>query len=178
MSVNIIFAKSTNGVIGVNNALPWYLPEDLAHFKALTGEGVVIMGRRTWDSLSPRYRPLPNRQNIVVSQQLDVGPGYRVARSLHAAIELGIATGRPVWVIGGSQIFEQALPLADRVEVTEIDFDYAGDTFAPQVDLAQFELVRYRNWVSQSDLRCSFKTYERRARVATPGLPQQPGLAT
>ncbi len=125
-----IWAQAHNRVIGADGVMPWHLPEDLAHFRELTGGDPVVMGRRTWESLPERFRPLPGRDNIVVTRQPGFdAPGATVVHSLEAAL-----TGHDratVWVIGGAELYSQALPLADRVEVTEIDLDVAGDTVAP-----------------------------------------------
>lgn len=133
MSLGLIWAQSTGGVIGLDGTLPWRLPEDLAHFRTVTSGHPVIMGRRTWYSLPERFRPLPGRRNVVVSRQSGLRlNGAEVADSVPTAIAL---TG-PVetWVIGGGQIYAAALPLASVVVVTEIDLDVAGDTYAPDLD--------------------------------------------
>lgn len=129
--LNLIYARAANGVIGYHNALPWQLPEDLAHFKRHTLGCPVIMGRKTWDSLPPRFRPLPGRSNIVLTR--DSGwnaAGARRADSLPAALAL-CADAADAWVIGGAQVYAQALALAQRVLVTEIDQAFEGDAFAP-----------------------------------------------
>ncbi|MGK9147196.1 dihydrofolate reductase [Plantibacter flavus] len=135
MSLALIWAQAYGSVIGADGDMPWHVPEDLAHFKALTGSDAVIMGRRTWDSLPPRFRPLPGRRNVVVTR--DSGwsaEGAVVAHSLTEAIDAaGASDDTTVWVTGGAGLFTEALPLADRLEVTELDLDVAGDTFAPTV---------------------------------------------
>ena len=131
MELHLIYARARNGVIGSDNTLPWHLPEDLAHFKRLTLGCPVIMGRKTWDSLPPKFRPLPGRSNIVITRQPDWhNVGAIAAHGLEAALSL-CAQADHVWVIGGAQIYAQALPLATTVEVTEIDADFAGDAYAP-----------------------------------------------
>ena len=111
--------------------MPWHLPEDLAYFCRVTADRPVIMGRKTWDSLPPRFRPLPGRQNIVLTRQTGaVLPGAFLASDLPQALALCPA-GEPAWVIGGAQIYAQALPLAQEVRVTEIDADFPGDAYAP-----------------------------------------------
>jgi len=132
--INLIWAQSTNGVIGRDGGLPWHLPEDMAHFAKLTTGHTVVMGRATWQSLPERARPLPNRRNIVLTRT----PGYEasgaeVAGSLSEA--LNETTGQ-VWVIGGAQVFDDALPLADRLVVTEVDTEVDGDVVAPQIPAA------------------------------------------
>ena len=130
MGLGLIYARARNGVIGKNNTLPWHLPEDLAHFKATTMGQPVIMGRKTWDSLPPKFRPLPGRLNIVVTRNRDwQAHGAQVAHSVHEA--LALCPDQNPWVIGGAELYALALPLAERVVVTEIDADFEGDAFAP-----------------------------------------------
>ena len=132
--VHLIFARAANGVIGRDNRLPWHLPEDMAHFRALTRGCPVVMGRKTWDSLPERFRPLPGRRNIVVSRQHGlVATGAETADSLGAALAL-CADAADVWVIGGAQIYARALPFAHSAEVTEIHRDFEGDAFAPVLE--------------------------------------------
>lgn len=135
MSLALIWAQAHDGVIGADGDMPWHVPEDLAHFKELTGSDAVIMGRRTWDSLPPRFRPLPGRPNIVVTRDHAwSGDGAIVAHSLEDAFEAAQLAGNgQAWVTGGAGLFAEALPLADRLEVTELDLDVAGDTFAPTI---------------------------------------------
>ncbi|AGW41645.1 dihydrofolate reductase [Leifsonia xyli subsp. cynodontis DSM 46306] len=130
MSITLIWAQARDRVIGAGGAMPWHLPEDLRHFRELTGGEPVVMGRRTWESIPDRFRPLPGRRNIVVTRQKGWdAPGAEVAHSLSGA--LTAAGDGTAWVIGGGELYRQALPLADRVEVTEIDLTVAGDTHAP-----------------------------------------------
>ncbi len=131
MKLGMIYARARNGVIGDRGQLPWHLPEDLAHFKATTQGCPVIMGRKTWDSLPPRFRPLPGRRNIVVTRQSAwQAEGAERAGSLQQA--LALCGGAPVaWVIGGAELYAQAAPLAQVAEVTLINADYPGDAFAP-----------------------------------------------
>ena len=156
----LIYARAANGVIGKDNALPWHLPEDMAHFKQLTQGCAVIMGRKTWDSLPPRFRPLPGRTNIVITRQAHwQADGAVRAASLHEALQQA-PEGQMVWVIGGAQIYAEALPLADRLEVTEIDQDFDGDAYAPALDGQWAESARSRH-VSTNGLPFSFVTYVR-----------------
>jgi dihydrofolate reductase len=146
-------------VIGQGGVLPWHLPEDLAHFKRTTMGAPVIMGRKTWDSLPPRFRPLPGRINIVITRQAGWhANGAQRAGSLAEAISLGAAHPR-AWVIGGAQIYAQALPLADCAEVTEIEADIEGDAFAPQFGPAWQEIARERHR-SATGLHYSFVRYQ------------------
>jgi dihydrofolate reductase len=133
-SIGLIWAEARGGVIGAAGGMPWHVPEDLAHFKALTLGASVVMGRRTWDSLSPRFRPLPGRTNIVVTRQDDwAADGAVRAGSLEQALA-GAGEVEQVWVIGGGELFGEAIDGADRLEVTELDLDVDGDTFAPARD--------------------------------------------
>jgi dihydrofolate reductase len=165
MKLGLIYARSRNGVIGKDGVMPWHLPEDLAHFKKLTSGCPVIMGRKTWDSLPPRFRPLPGRTNIVVTRQPDwSADGAQRAASLQEALAM-CAAAPLAWIIGGAQIYAQALPLADIVEATEIDADFEGDTFAPELGGAWKQVARNTH-TSASGLSCSFVTYQNTARGA------------
>ena len=128
----IIAAVAKNRVIGKDNRLLWNIPEDMAHFKSLTTGQTVIMGRKTWESLPERFRPLPNRRNIVISRQADyAAPGAEVAASLEIALNLA-STAERVFIIGGEQIYRQAMPIADRLEITEVDLEPEGDAWFPE----------------------------------------------
>ena len=142
MALNLIFARARNGVIGHNNTLPWHLPEDLAHFKATTLGQPVIMGRKTWDSLPVKFRPLPGRMNMVVTRQTDWhSDGAHVVHSVDEALQACPTEAQP-WVIGGAELYRLAMPLATRVVVTEIDAEYEGDAFAPELDASWQEASR------------------------------------
>lgn len=158
MKLGLIYARARNGVIGAGGTLPWHLPADLAHFKALTQGCPVIMGRKTWDSLPPRFRPLPGRRNIVVTRQDSwQAGGAERAPSVTAAVAL-CAPAPMAWVIGGAEIYAQALPLAQEVEVTEIDRDYAGDAYAPDLGPGWITSSR-QDHVDETGLRYAFVTY-------------------
>ena len=130
----IIAAVARNRVIGKDNTLIWSIPEDMAHFKALTSGQTVIMGRKTWESLPPRFRPLPGRRNIVISRQADfAAPGAELAASLEAALQLA-AQAETAFIIGGEQIYRQAMDVADRLEITEVDLEPEGDAWFPVID--------------------------------------------
>ena len=130
MTLALIWAQAHDRVIGAGGVMPWHLPEDLKHFRELTGTDPVVMGRRTWESLPERYRPLPGRANIVVTRQEGwAAPGAQVVHSVDDA--LAAAAGGTVWVIGGAELYGQTLSRADRLEITELDLDVDGDTRAP-----------------------------------------------
>jgi dihydrofolate reductase len=137
MEVAIVAAVARNGVIGVDGAMPWELPGDLAHFKRTTVGHPVIMGRRTYESIAARLSgPLPDRTNIVLSRRgPDLPDAVVVAASIEAALEAARATGSDVaYVVGGGTVYEQFLPLADRLVLTEVDATPAGDTRFPDWD--------------------------------------------
>ena len=160
MKLGLIFARARNGVIGKDGGLPWHLPEDLAHFKQVTMGSPVIMGRKTWDSLPSRFRPLPGRSNIVVTRQADwQAEGARRAGSLAEAVALCSGHDR-AWVIGGAEIYAQALPMADCAEVTEIDADFEGDAFAPQFG-PHWQEVACQRHRSGGGIEFSFVTYRK-----------------
>ncbi|WP_290367873.1 dihydrofolate reductase [Antrihabitans cavernicola] len=126
----MIWAQTPAGVIGQDNTIPWRVPEDTAHFKAVTMRHPVVMGRKTWDSLPERFRPLPGRRNIVVTRQQDwSADGAERAATLQDALQ----HTADLWVIGGSEIYRAAMPFADRLIVTEVDLDVGGQSLAPTI---------------------------------------------
>lgn len=125
--ISIIVAVAENGVIGNNNALLWHIREDLLHFKALTTGHPIVMGRKTYESLG---RPLPNRINVVITRQELAIPGCTVVHSLDEALAL-FSPGEEVFIIGGAQIYAEALLLADRFYLTRVEHPYEGDTRFP-----------------------------------------------
>ncbi len=154
----IVAAVARNGVIGAGNALPWRLPADLAHFRALTTGHAVVMGRRTWQSLRG---PLPNRQNIVVSSDRQLtAPGAIVVPSLVDALRVA---DRPLphFCIGGAQLYTAALPLADLLYLTEIARDFAGDTSFPAWDRSAYVEIARSAHVADDGLPYAFVTYAR-----------------
>jgi dihydrofolate reductase len=158
--INLIFARAANGVIGKDNTMPWHLPEDLAHFKRLTQGCPVVMGRKTWDSLPPRFRPLPERSNIVVTRQHDwQAEGALRAASLPEALRV-CGEVPDIWVIGGADIYRQAEPLAVRAEVTEIAQDFEGDAYAPVLGSAWQETARAPQ-LAASGLSFAFVSYQK-----------------
>ena len=160
MKLNLIFARARNGVIGRDNTLPWHLPEDMAHFKRTTLGCPVIMGRKTWDSLPPKFRPLPGRLNVVVTRQLNwTAEGAVLAHSLQAACAACPADST-AWVIGGAELYAQSLSLARSAVVTEIDADFEGDAFAPCFGPMWVETSR-ETQTSSNGLTFSFVTYQK-----------------
>jgi dihydrofolate reductase len=157
--VYLVAAVAANGVIGTGGRLPWHLPEDLRHFKALTLGHPIVMGRKTWESLG--RRPLPGRENIVVTRSPGFeAPGAHVAASLEAA--LALCAGEPVaFVIGGGELYAAALPLADGLVLTEIARDYAGDARFPDFDRSAWRETQRRPGAASDGLRFDFVLYER-----------------
>jgi dihydrofolate reductase len=168
MRLNLIYARAANGVIGKDNAMPWHLPEDLAHFRRYTQGCPVIMGRKTWESLPQKFRPLPGRLNIVLTHDAATAARLQAEGALAlASLEQAIAhcatlPAQPdeLWVMGGAQLYAQALPLAQRVVVTEIAQDYEGDAHAPTLGPEWRETAR-ESHVAASGLAYDFATYER-----------------
>lgn len=144
MRLAIIVAQAENRVIGINNKLPWHLPEDLRYFKQVTMSKPIIMGRKTYESIG---RPLPGRTNIVISRQEGYAPeGVKVVPSLEAAIELAESIGvidgaEEAMVIGGAQIYEQALTCADRLYLTQVHASVEGDAWFPAFAMEEWREV-------------------------------------
>jgi len=155
--IGLVWAEAHGGVIGAGGTMPWHVPEDLAHFKEVTLGAPVLMGRRTWESLPERFRPLPGRDNIVITRQAGwSADGTRTAGSIADALE-GLDEA---WVIGGGEIFREVIGDAERLEVTELDLDVPGDAFAPPRE--GFQLISQGEWqTSRSGIRFRFLGYQR-----------------
>jgi dihydrofolate reductase len=160
--ISLIAAVASNGVIGKDNALLWQLPEDMRHFRETTRGKPVVMGRRTWESLPERFRPLPGRRNIVVTRNAAYrADGAIVAASLDAAIAAA-GEAEEIFVIGGAELYRQAIGSADRLYLTEIAQDYAGDVFFPEVLAGQWQEISRRPRGDESLLDYDFVVYARR----------------
>jgi dihydrofolate reductase len=153
--ITLVAAAADNGVIGRRGAIPWRLPDDMKRFKALTLGHTVVMGRKTWDSLPPKNRPLPGRRNIVVTRD----PDWRAEGAEPMALDAALAGGE-VFVIGGGEIYHAVLPYADRIELTEVHGDFAGDAFFT-FDRAQWRETARQDHVGPDALAYSFVTLER-----------------
>jgi len=161
--ITLVAAIARDGVIGDGTSIPWHIPEDLAFFRDLTMGHPVVMGRRTWDSLPERFRPLPGRRNIVVSRSPTwTADGAESAGSLDAALQLAEGA-EEVFVIGGAEIFAAALPNADRLVLTEIDLDVVGEVTFPDWDREAFAEITREQVVAADGTALSFVSYERRA---------------
>lgn len=159
--LTLVAAVARDGAIGRDNALLWHLPEDLARFKALTLGKPVVMGRRTWDSLPARFRPLPGRRNLVVSRSVRELAGAEVFASLDAA--LAACTEAEVCVIGGAELYALALPRADRLALTEVDAAYPeADRHFPTWPRERFAEASRETHVGAGGLRFDFVDYLRR----------------
>lgn len=165
MEIALVWAQARGGAIGRDGTMPWHLPEDLAHFKSATLGSPVVMGRRTWESLPERFRPLPGRTNVVVSRdpalQLD---GAQVCLSLDAAV--GAAAAEPgvgrLCVIGGGQLYRAAMPLADELVVTQLALDVPdADTFGPEIGPEWRLARRSDDLVSANGIGYRFEWYRR-----------------
>ncbi len=174
MTIKAIWAQARDHegrpVIGFEGDMPWRLPEDLGRFRELTRGHAVIMGRRTWESLPERFRPLPGRTNIVVTS-LDAIDGAAIAGSLAGALELAdaledsdeLAQGATRWIIGGARMFQAAIEVADALEITEIDLAVRGDTFAPEIEAQVWQPVAKSPWaLSEGGSQYRYVTYARR----------------
>ena len=157
--IYIVAAVASNGTIGARGRLPWHLPGDLKHFKSLTLGHPVIMGRRTWESLG---RPLPGRENIVVTRKAGYeAPGAAVASSLDAA--LALCAGEAVaFVIGGSELYAAAVPIAAGLVLTEIHRDYEGDARFPEYDRSHWRETRRERHTAADGTKFDFVMYEPR----------------
>jgi dihydrofolate reductase len=156
--ITIVVAIDSRSGIGVNNTLPWRLPEDMAHFKRTTTGHPIIMGRKTFDSIG---RPLPNRRNIVITRNPEWRhDGVEAVGSLDAA--LALVAGTDACIIGGAQIFTESLSRTDRLIVTEIDKSFDCDTFFPDISAREWrETARERHHSEQTGLDFAFVTYQR-----------------
>lgn len=161
-----IVAMDRQRVIGVENRLPWHLPADLKHFKALTMGKPIVMGRKTWESIG---RPLPGRENIVVSRQADFkAEGARVFASLEKALDCARSAAEAggldeVFVIGGETLYRQSLPHVDRVYLTEVDVAVAGDAFYPELPSEQWRESNRERFVAEGDSPgYAFVSFQRR----------------
>ncbi|MCM6775126.1 dihydrofolate reductase [Nocardia sp. CDC159] len=158
--IGLIWAQTPQGVIGADNTIPWRVPEDMAHLKEVTQGHPVVMGRKTWDSLPARFRPLPGRRNIVVTRQPDwSAEGAERAGSVDAALTLVGAAD--VWVLGGGEIYRAAMDHATELVVTEVDTEVAGDAYAPRIG-PEWSIDSDSGWrESSSGLRYRFLRYVR-----------------
>ena len=157
--LSIIVAMSSNRVIGVNNSLPWHLSEDLKHFKTLTTGHTIIMGRKNYESIG---KPLPNRRNIVISRNLNAFyGGVEVVHSLEDAFSTS-SNDEEVFIIGGSNIYEQSLHLVEHLYITEIKKAFEGDAFFPEIDKSLWTESARETHTSSDGLEFSFVSLQKK----------------
>ena len=158
--LTLVAAVARNRVIGIDNHLPWRLPADLKHFKELTHGHTVIMGRKTWESLPDNFRPLPGRRNIVLTRDTNYrAEGGVVANSLPAAVSA--AGNDQAFVIGGAELYAASMLQADCLQLTEIDAEFAGDTFFPAVDLDEWIETSRQTHHDNAGFDYAFVSYQR-----------------
>ena len=160
MSLSVIVALAKNRVIGLNNTLPWHLPEDLKRFKQLTMGHHIIMGRKTFESLG---RLLPGRQTVIVTRNPDYKvDGAIVVHSLEQAISVSSADSE-AFLIGGAELYQQSLPLAKRLYLTMIDAEFEGDAYFPEIELDHWDLLEQQDLISQQGWAFHYLSYQRKA---------------
>lgn len=162
-SIVLIAAMAQGRVIGRDNQLAWHLPEDMAHFRRSTQGHPVLMGRKTWESLPERFRPLPGRRNVVLTRQAGFeAPGAEVVHTLAEALAR-FTPAETVFVIGGAQIYAEALPFAQRLVLTELDLDVEGDAHFPAWPAADFREVSRESHraAAPNNFAFDFVCYER-----------------
>jgi dihydrofolate reductase len=159
--ISLVVARAANGVIGRDGDLPWRLPSDMRHFRELTAGHTVLMGRKTFESLPPKYRPLPQRRNLVLSssakQELS---GAEVFPDLSSALE---ACEGECFVIGGGAVYAEILPIADRVYATEIEQQIEGDAFFPELAPSEWRCTQRGERIIENELAFDFAVYERKS---------------
>jgi dihydrofolate reductase len=161
-NISLIAAVGRHGELGKNNQLLWHLPQDMAHFKETTRGATVVMGRKTWESIPPKFRPLPGRRNIVISHQSNFqASGAQVVGSVQAALD-ALQPEEKTFVIGGAQIYAAFLPYAQELVFTEIDQAFDADTFFPAWPRADYDEISRRNETSEQGWALSFVTYRLR----------------
>ncbi len=162
--IHIIVAYGTNQVMGKDNGIPWNIPADLARFKALTTGHTIIMGRRTYESIG---RVLPNRKNIIVSSTLTFADSAVIVPNLQRGLEIAADDtqyGKEIYIIGGAQLYQEALPLAEQLDITHVHLSPDGDTYFPEVDWSQYGEIAREEYDGTADgvPSCSFVTYRKK----------------
>lgn len=157
--INVIAAHDQNRLIGAEGQIPWHLPIDMKHFRELTIGNVVVMGRRTYESIG---RPLPKRENIVISTSVSEIDGCTVVSTFEQAIDIANELGE-IWVIGGAQVYCLAMPVADQLHITEIDAAFSGDVYFPQINANIWKIAseEHHNADQDNPYNLTFRVYER-----------------
>ena len=163
MKLTIIVAVSENNVIGIDGKVPWGIKEDMQRFRELTLGHPVIMGRNTYESLPDKFKPLPERDNIIISRTLEREKGISIARTIDEAVIMArLGNDKEPYVIGGEQVYELFLPLSNKIELTRVHKIYHGDTFFPRVNWNEWDLINERRNSTSKGLEYSFLTYIRK----------------
>jgi dihydrofolate reductase len=157
MAINIIVAMTEGRVIGDKGSIPWKIPEETKLFKELTTGNIVIMGRNTWDSLPPKFRPLPNRTNIVISTTMQEQAEVIVCKTIKEAMQKTHNYQGEVFCIGGAQIYSAMLPMADTLHISKIKKSYSGDTYFPEIKPDEWDLKETKEFTD-----FTYKKYARK----------------
>ena len=157
MAINIIAAMTEDRVIGNKGSIPWKIPEETKLFKELTTGNIVIMGRNTWDSLPPKFRPLPNRTNIVISTKMQEQTDVIVCKTIQEAMRKTHEHSGEVFCIGGAQIYSAMLPMANMLHISTIKKSYTGDTYFPEIKPEEWDLKETREFMD-----FTYKKYARK----------------
>ena len=144
--IAIIVGMTKDRVIGKDNQLPWHIPEELKSFKELTTNQIVIMGRKTYDSLPSKFRPLPNRHNIVLSESMGFQEGIDVCTSIEDTLQVAKSYNKDIFIIGGSTTYREFLPIADTMFISYIKGDFDGDSYFPEFDLTEWSIENTRKF--------------------------------
>lgn len=160
--ISIIVAVSKNNVIGKDNQLIWHLPADMKFFKEKTIGHIIITGRKNYESIPEKFRPLINRVNIVITRQKDYkAPGAIIVNSLEQAIQTAKEqTKDEIFIIGGAQIYVQSIDLVDKMYLTKINQEFDGDTFFPEIDYSNWKIISETTHVADEKNRCDFTILE------------------
>lgn len=162
-NINIIVAASENNCIGKDNDLPWYLPTDLKRFKELTQGHIVVMGRKCWESIPEKFRPLPDRTNVVITRNKDyVAEGAEVRHNLLEALDEFVWGTEELFVIGGAQIYKEAFPYANKLYLTRVMADVKGDTFLEGLVESDWVMTEVEGPFKEDKYHYRFDTYKRK----------------
>jgi dihydrofolate reductase len=160
MDLILIAAVSENNIIGKDGKIPWHIPEEIKHFKDLTLEHPVIMGRKTYESIQDKFRPLVKRKNIVLSKNFRSNEEIYLARNIEEALEL--AENKDTYIIGGEKIYNLFLPFINKIELTRIHRFYDGDSFFPVLNWEEWNLINEERNTSKNGIEYSFLSYDRK----------------
>ncbi|VVB83873.1 Dihydrofolate reductase HdrB [uncultured archaeon] len=159
MNLTLIAAISENNVMGNKGKIPWRIKEDMKRFRELTLNHPVIMGRKTYESIPEKFKPLPDRKNIVLSKSMKDYAGIYIARNTCEALSL--SEGKSSYVIGGREIYEEFLPFTYKIELTRVHRNYEGDVFFPKINWDMWKIINEEKNISENGIPFSFLTYER-----------------